>query len=37
MGDEVLPVLETAGETDLPTVEEFLDTSFLEEAHAALS
>ena len=37
MGDEVLPVLETAGETDLPTVEEFLDTSFLEEAHASLS
>jgi hypothetical protein len=30
-------VHETAGETDLPTVEEFLDTSFLEEAHAALS
>ena len=37
MGGEVLPVLETAGETDLPTVEEFLDTSFLEEAHASLS
>ena len=37
MADEVLPVLETAGETDLPTVEEFLDTSFLEEAHATLS
>ncbi len=37
MGDEVLPALATAGETELPTVEEFLDTSFLEEAHAALS
>jgi ABC-type nitrate/sulfonate/bicarbonate transport system substrate-binding protein len=37
MGDEVLPVLATAGETDLPTVDEFLDTSFLEEAHASLS
>jgi hypothetical protein len=37
MGDEVLVALETAGETDLPTVEEFLDTSFLEEAHALLA
>jgi ABC-type nitrate/sulfonate/bicarbonate transport system substrate-binding protein len=37
MADEVLPVLATAGETDLPTVEEFLDTSFLQEAHASLS
>ena len=25
--------LETAGETGLPTVEEFLDSSYLEEAH----
>ncbi len=33
MGDEILPALETAGETGLPTVEEFLDSSYLEEAH----
>lgn len=34
LGDEILPALETAGETDLPTVDELLDTSFLEEARA---
>ncbi|MDY7100205.1 MAG: ABC transporter substrate-binding protein [Actinomycetota bacterium] len=37
MENEVLPGLETAGETDLPTVDEFLDTSLLEEAHELLS
>jgi ABC-type nitrate/sulfonate/bicarbonate transport system substrate-binding protein len=37
MGDEVLPALETAGTTDLPSVEEFLDTSLLEEAHESRS
>lgn len=37
MGDEVLPGLETAGETDLPTVDEFLDVTLLEEAHDLLS
>lgn len=37
VGDEILPALATAGETDLPTVDELLDTSFLEEAHASLS
>ena len=34
MSDEILPALETAGETGLPTVEEFLDSSYLEEAHS---
>jgi ABC-type nitrate/sulfonate/bicarbonate transport system substrate-binding protein len=33
MGNEVLPGLEAAGETDLPSVDDFLDTSLLEEAH----
>ena len=32
MENEILPALETSGETDLPTVDEFLDTSILEEA-----
>ena len=32
MENEILPALETSGEADLPTVEEFLDTSILEEA-----
>jgi ABC-type nitrate/sulfonate/bicarbonate transport system substrate-binding protein len=31
--DEILPALETAGETDLPSVDDFLDTSILEDAH----
>jgi ABC-type nitrate/sulfonate/bicarbonate transport system substrate-binding protein len=31
---EILPALETAGETDLPTVDEILDTTYLEEAHS---
>ncbi len=34
MGDDILPALEMAGETELPTVDEFLDSSFLEEAHS---
>ncbi|MET0324739.1 MAG: ABC transporter substrate-binding protein [Ilumatobacteraceae bacterium] len=33
MGDEILPALETAGET-VPAVDELLDTTYLEEAHA---
>ena len=28
MSDEMLPALETAGETGLPTVEEILDSSY---------
>ena len=32
--DEILPALETAGEPDLPTVDQLLDTSFLEEAYS---
>jgi ABC-type nitrate/sulfonate/bicarbonate transport system substrate-binding protein len=36
MGDEVLPALATAGETDLPTVDEFLDVTILQDAHALL-
>ncbi len=36
MADEILPGLEAAGETDLPTVEEFLDTSIVADAHAQL-
>jgi ABC-type nitrate/sulfonate/bicarbonate transport system substrate-binding protein len=34
VADEILPALETAGETGLPTVDEILDTSYLEEAHS---
>jgi len=34
MSDEILPALETAGETGLPTVEEILDSSYLEQAHS---
>jgi ABC-type nitrate/sulfonate/bicarbonate transport system substrate-binding protein len=34
MSGEILPTLEAAGETGLPTVEEILDTSYLEEAHS---
>jgi ABC-type nitrate/sulfonate/bicarbonate transport system substrate-binding protein len=34
LGNEILPALETAGETDLPTVDELFDPSFLEEARA---
>ncbi len=34
LGNDILPALETAGETDLPTVEELFDPSFLEEARA---
>ena len=34
MSDEILPALETAGETGLPTVDEILDSSYLEEAHS---
>ena len=37
MADEVLPALETAGETDLPTADELLDTSYLEKAHESSS
>ena len=37
MENEVLPALEASGETDLPTVDEFLDTSILEEAQALRS
>jgi len=37
MGGEVLPTLEVAGETDLPTVDEFIDMSYLEAAHASMS
>lgn len=37
MGGEVLPTLEVAGETDLPTVEEFIDMSYIEAAHASMS
>ena len=36
MGDEILPQLEAAGETDLPTAEEFVDTSIVADAHALL-
>ncbi len=35
MGNEILPGLVAAGETELPTVDEFLDTSILKDAHAA--
>jgi ABC-type nitrate/sulfonate/bicarbonate transport system substrate-binding protein len=35
MQDEILPALATAGNTDLPTVAEFVDTSYLQEAHGA--
>jgi ABC-type nitrate/sulfonate/bicarbonate transport system substrate-binding protein len=34
VSDEILPALETAGETGLPTVDELVDTSYLEEAHS---
>ncbi|MEM9711323.1 MAG: ABC transporter substrate-binding protein [Actinomycetota bacterium] len=37
MENEVLPALETAGETDLPSVDELVDTSMLEEAHELLA
>lgn len=32
--DEILPALETAGSTDLPTAEALVDTSYLEQAHS---
>lgn len=35
MENEILPGLVAAGETELPTVGEFLDTSILKDAHAA--
>lgn len=34
MESEILPGLVAAGETDLPTVDEFLDTTILKDAHA---
>jgi ABC-type nitrate/sulfonate/bicarbonate transport system substrate-binding protein len=34
IADEVLPALATAGESQLPTADEFLDVTFLQEAHA---
>lgn len=37
MENEVFPGMEEAGETDLPSVDDFLDTSLLEEAHEAIS
>lgn len=37
MKDDILPALETAGETDLPDVDDFLDTSLMKDAHKALS
>jgi ABC-type nitrate/sulfonate/bicarbonate transport system substrate-binding protein len=37
MANEVLPALETAGETGLPSVDEFVDTSLLEDAHAMMA
>ena len=33
MANEVLPGLEAAGATDLPTVDELLDVTVLQEAH----
>ena len=37
MANEVLPALETAGETGLPSADEFLDTSLLEDAQAMMA
>jgi ABC-type nitrate/sulfonate/bicarbonate transport system substrate-binding protein len=37
MANEVLPGLEAAGATDLPTVDELLDVSILKDAHALRS
>lgn len=37
MANEIYPALEAAGETDLPPVDELLDTSILQEAHDMMS
>lgn len=37
MKDEIFPVLESTGETDLPSVDDFVDVSLMEDAHKALS
>jgi hypothetical protein len=37
MANEILPALESAGETELPSVDELLDTSLLEDAHAMMA
>ena len=37
MTNEVLPGIVAAGETDLPTVEEFVDTTILKDAQALRS
>ena len=36
MENEIFPGMEQAGETDLPDVDDFLDLSLLEDAHAAV-
>jgi ABC-type nitrate/sulfonate/bicarbonate transport system substrate-binding protein len=36
MDAEILPALATAGNTDLPTAADFVDVSYLQEAHASL-